>query len=80
MDNNGTITIVNDSNAGFARKETYATLSTDSTATATGQGELFLQQYKIKESMDTVIDTNSIQFFYLSDWNLGDVVTTINKE
>jgi hypothetical protein len=79
-DNEGNITIVNDGNKGLARKEVYTTLNTQSTDTATQQGELYLQQFKVSESMDTVIDTNSIQFPYLQDWNLGDVVTTINKK
>ena len=76
----GFITIVEDGNKGLLRKEAYMKLNSQSTATAQEQGKLQLQQFKILESMDTVMDTNSIQFFYLVDWNLGDVVTTINKK
>ena len=80
VDDNGTVTIVNNDNAGLNRYETYTNLSTDSTATATEQGKLFLQQYKINESMETVIDNNTPQFVYLTDWNLGDIITTVNKK
>lgn len=73
-------TVVNDENKGLARKETYTTINADSITTAKEQGNLFLQQYKEMETLDTVIDTNSMQFFYLVDWNLGDIVTTINKK
>lgn len=76
----GSTTIVNDGNKGLDRKETYMKLDSQSTATAQEQGKIYLQQFKISETLDTVMDTNSIQFFYLVDWNLGDVVTTINKK
>ncbi|KAF5044245.1 Siphovirus ReqiPepy6 Gp37-like protein [anaerobic digester metagenome] len=76
----GSIAIVNDGNQGLDRKETYMKLDSQSAATAQEQGRLYLQQFKISETLDTVMDTNSIQFFYLVDWNLGDVVTTINKK
>ncbi|WP_352399384.1 siphovirus ReqiPepy6 Gp37-like family protein [Anaerotignum sp.] len=79
-DNEGSTITVNDGNKGLGRKETYMKLDSQSTSTAQEQGKLYLQQFKILESMDTVMDTNSIQFEYLKDWNLGDVVTTINKK
>ncbi|WMI82101.1 siphovirus ReqiPepy6 Gp37-like family protein [Anaerotignum sp. MB30-C6] len=76
----GSAIIVNDGNKGLARKETYMKLDSQSTITAQEQGKLYLQQFKVSETLDTVMDTNSIQFFYLVDWNLGDVVTTVNKK
>lgn len=79
-DNEGSTITVNDGNKGLGRKETYMKLDSQSTSTAQEQGKLYLQQFKILESMDTVMDTNSIQFEYLVDWDLGDVVTTINKK
>ena len=30
--------------------------------------------------METVIDNNTPQFVYLTDWNLGDIITTVNKK
>lgn len=76
VDDNGTVTIVGDNNQGFERKEIYTTVGQNSTPQETGQ--LFLQNYKETESMDTVIDTNSSQFIYLKDWDLGDIVTCKN--
>lgn len=80
VDKDGTITIVNDNNAGLNRKETYMTLNTSSTASETEQGILHLQSSGVIESMDTVIDNNSVQFKYLEDWNVGDITTCKNHK
>ena len=79
MDNDGTLTVVNDENVGIDRFETYSTVKSDDTATIEEQGKLFLQKYKLKENLETVIDTSAQQFIYLEDWNLGDIITTVNK-
>ena len=80
VDIEGAITTVGDSNTGLSRKEVYTTFNTSSTESTVEQGKTFLQSYKQMESMDTVIDTNSVQFLYLKDWDLGDIVTCKNAK
>ena len=79
VDSNGSIAVTGDEYVGLDRKEAYAAFRSSEGGSPQSQGNLFLKEYREKESMDTVIDNNSRQFVYLEDWDLGDIVSCKNS-
>lgn len=67
--------IVGDENKGLQRREVFKESASDSELTILEQGNIILNTYNKLETFDSVININNNQFEYLTEWNLGDIVT-----
>jgi len=70
--------IVGDDNAGIRRREVSTESNTASGITVAEQGALYLLQHSSILTFDTVVSAESMQFTYLTDWDVGDVVLCRN--
>lgn len=61
------------SRTGISRRERAISIVKDENIIVTGQR--YLAQRTIVRSVEAEIDTYSDQFIYLTDWNLGDIIT-----